>query len=97
MQRDLAQKMSSDANTIASLVERMEQAGLVERKTHDKDRRANVLRLLPLGREKYTQAREVAVDFQAEILATLPEDKREEFLEHLALVAEACRTASAKR
>src|SRR5205809_5663687 len=52
-QRQLTQLMSSDPNTVASLLERMERAGLIERQTHEKDRRARRLRLRPLGRRKY--------------------------------------------
>src|SRR5438477_861388 len=44
-QRELAAAMSSDANTVASLVERMELAGFVQRQRHEKDRRAHRLRL----------------------------------------------------
>src|SRR5437870_13814992 len=39
-QRELTQLMTSDPNTVASLLERMEKAGLVERPTHEEDRRA---------------------------------------------------------
>jgi DNA-binding MarR family transcriptional regulator len=93
-QRELTQLMSSDANTVASLVERMEHAGLLERKAHETDRRAHRLRLLPAGRRKYEAAREIAVALQWEILAVLPEPRREEFLEHLGLVAQSCRAAA---
>src|SRR5262245_35067495 len=48
-QRELTQLMSSDANTVASLLERMEKANLVERKSHETDRRANRLHLLATG------------------------------------------------
>ncbi|MDB6026675.1 MAG: transcriptional regulator, MarR family [Verrucomicrobiales bacterium] len=96
MQRDLIKKMASDPNTIASLVDRMQRAGLLERETHEKDRRANLLRLLPVGRKKYLEARKIALSLQAEILSALPEDKREAFLEDLAQVAENCRTAAEK-
>src|SRR5688500_13689319 len=67
-QRELTELMSSDPNTIASLLERMEKAGLVKRQTHEKDRRANSLRLRSLGRRKYEIARETAVSLQTEIL-----------------------------
>src|SRR5580704_15932598 len=46
-QRELTDLMSSDANTIASLLERMETNGLLERKTHEQDRRANRINLKP--------------------------------------------------
>ena len=95
-QRELTQLMTSDPNTVASLLERMEKAGLVERQTHEKDRRAHRIRLKPSGKRKYEEAREIAVALQTEILTTLPEARREEFLEHLALVADACRVAAGK-
>src|SRR5437667_2877036 len=38
-QRELTELMSSDPNTVASLLERMEKAGLVARQAHEKDRR----------------------------------------------------------
>jgi MarR family transcriptional regulator for hemolysin len=95
-QRELTDMMSSDANTIASLLERMEKGGLLERKTHEQDRRANRINLKPVGKRKYEEAREIAVTLQMEVLAVLPEEKQEEFLKHLALVADACRLAGEK-
>jgi DNA-binding MarR family transcriptional regulator len=92
-QRELTLLISSDPNTVASLLERMEAAGLIERKTHEKDRRANRLKLLPHGNTKYLAAREIAIELQKQVLAILPEEKREEFLHHLGLVADACRDA----
>jgi DNA-binding MarR family transcriptional regulator len=95
-QREMTDHMSSDPNTIASLVERMEALGLVERKEHEKDRRAYRIKLKPVGQRKYEEAREIAVALQSEILSILPGEKREEFLEHLALLADACRVAAEK-
>jgi DNA-binding MarR family transcriptional regulator len=95
-QRELTQLMASDPNTVASLLERMQQAGLVERQTHEQDRRAHRIRLKPSGNRKYEEAREIAVALQTEILNTLPGAQREEFLEHLALVADACRVVAGK-
>jgi len=92
-QRELTLLISSDPNTVASLLERMEAAGLIERKTHEKDRRANRLKLQPAGKKKYFAARQIAIELQKQVLAILPEEKREEFLRNLALVADACREA----
>jgi hypothetical protein len=36
------------------------------------------------------------VTLQMEVLAVLPQEKQEEFLKHLALVADACRLAAEK-
>jgi DNA-binding MarR family transcriptional regulator len=93
-QRQLSDQMSSDANTIASLLERMAAAGLLERKAHEQDRRANRIRIKPPGRRKYQEVREIALELQQEVLAVLPETRRGEFLEHLDLVGEACQKAA---
>jgi DNA-binding MarR family transcriptional regulator len=95
-QRELAQLMASDPNTVASLLERMEKAGLVDRQTHEQDRRAHRIRLKPSGKRKYEAARATAVALQTDILTALPEARREEFLEHLARVADACRIVAEK-
>jgi len=93
-QRRLTELMSSDANTVAALLERMKRAGLVERRAHQQDRRANSLHLRPLGKAKYEAARDVAVALQMEILGTLPASMRDRFLQNLDAVADACRVAA---
>ena len=95
-QRELTDIMSSDPNTIAALLERMEKGGLVERKAHEMDRRAYRINLKPLGRKKYEDVREVALTLQMEVLSVLPAEKQEEFLKHLELVSDACRLAAEK-
>ena len=96
-QRELSQLISSDPNTVASLVNRMAQAGLIDRETHAQDRRANRLRLQPRGKTKYEQARAIAVALQAEVLAAVPATRREQFLADLDHLADACRVASSKK
>jgi DNA-binding MarR family transcriptional regulator len=95
-QRELTALMSSDPNTVASLLERMERADLIERETHEKDRRANRLRLKARARTKYEAARKIAVTLQLEILDSLPEREREKFLANLDAVANACRRVAAQ-
>ena len=95
-QRELTQLMTSDPNTVASLLQRMEDAGLVERKPHERDKRAHRIQLQDAGRQKYEIARQVALGLQSDVLSILPEANREEFLEQLALVADACRQAAEK-
>jgi DNA-binding MarR family transcriptional regulator len=96
-QRELTRVMSSDPNTVASLLERMEKAELLERQPHERDRRAHRIKLLATGRKKYEAARVVAIALQTEVLSVLPSSARDEFLEHLTLVADACRVAAEKR
>jgi DNA-binding MarR family transcriptional regulator len=93
-QREIAETISSDPNTIASLLERMEANGLVERTTHESDRRAHRIRLLPHGKKTYKLVRAVAQELQGEVLSALPEQDRESFLKNLALVADACQQAA---
>ena len=52
-QSELSAQMSSDPNTVASLLERMEKSGLLERQPHEKDRRAYRLNLQATGKRKY--------------------------------------------
>ena len=92
-QRELAHLISSDPNTVASLVNRMAQAGLIERETHERDRRANRLRLKSRGRQQYEKAREIAVQLQAEVLGAVPAARREQFLVDLDELARVCRLA----
>ena len=93
-QRELTQTMTSDPNTVASLLQRMEEAGLLARKPHERDKRARRIHLQDSGRKKFEAARQVAVTLQTEILSVMPEAKREGFLGHLALVADASKAAA---
>jgi DNA-binding MarR family transcriptional regulator len=95
-QSGLTKQMASDPNTIASLIRRMEKSALVTRTAHEKDRRAYRIRLEPLGKKKYEQVREIAIALQSELLSTLPENKQEEFLQHLAALGDACINAAAR-
>ena len=96
-QRELSRTMSSDPNTVASLLERMDKLGYIERQPHERDRRAHRIKLLPKGRKAYEGARELALELQGELLSVLPDDGREKFLEQLSLIADACRQAAEQR
>jgi DNA-binding MarR family transcriptional regulator len=93
-QGELTRLMSSDPNTIASLLERMQKAGWVDRQRHERDRRAYRIRTTPKGRNLYRQLRDVAVELQEQVLSVLDEQDREDFLSKLALVADKCREAA---
>ncbi|MBI1368532.1 MAG: MarR family transcriptional regulator [Planctomycetes bacterium] len=82
-QRRLADLMASDPNTVTSVLNRMESAGLIERKAHASDRRAKQVSLKPKGLAAYTQARKIAVDLQSQILSVIPMSQRARFLEQL--------------
>ena len=86
-QKALADAMSSDPNTIASLLERMEANEFVQRRPHEKDRRANRVDLLA-GQREYEAIRDEAIELQGHVLEQLPEGDREKFLEQLEIVAQ---------
>jgi DNA-binding MarR family transcriptional regulator len=93
-QQELTERMASDANTVASLVRRMEEAKLLLRRPHERDGRANLLKPRSTGRRQFAQARLVATQLQTEVLRSLPESERERSLELLALIADACQQAA---
>lgn len=92
-QTQLTRLMASDPNTIASLLERMESNGLIDRKRLDSDRRTRLVSVRPAGQRKYEEARDIAVHLQSEVLGPIPSSQRERFLSQLASVADACRAA----
>lgn len=93
-QRELTAIMSSDANTIASLVSRMEKLGWLRRETHERDRRANRLHLTAAGKRKLERIRPLAADLQERVLRAVNKSERDTFLKHLALVADACQAGN---
>lgn len=95
-QRQISSLMSSDPNTVTSLLNRMQEAGLLERKPHESDKRAHRVRLLPKGKRIYRELRQVALDLQSHVLEALPEERRETFLEDLERVAEKCLQSAAR-
>lgn len=93
-QRELTALMSSDPNTVASLLERMESAGWIERLPHESDGRAYRIRILPAGHTQFDACRVIAIALQTEVLQVLQPDDRERFLSQLERVAAACRLAA---
>ncbi|MBI1371624.1 MAG: MarR family transcriptional regulator [Phycisphaera sp.] len=93
-QRALTDLMASDPNTVTSVLTRMEKAGLIERRPHEKDKRAKRVRIKPSGKKVFEEARDIAVALQNHVLDVLPKNKQEQFLRHLDLIADAARDAA---
>jgi DNA-binding MarR family transcriptional regulator len=70
-QQRLAQQLGVGGRVIVELVDRLEQAGLLERHRNPQDRREYALRLTPSGRRRLRQAREVMEAVQAEVTEQL--------------------------
>jgi DNA-binding MarR family transcriptional regulator len=95
-QRTLTDLMASDPNTITSTLTRMEKSGLISRKPHEHDKRANRVKAQPAGRRAFEKARKVAMALQEQILAILPASRRDKFLDELEEIANACGTVLEK-
>ncbi len=92
-QQTLTDLMASDPNTITSILQRMEKAGLITRRAHESDKRARRVCVEQLGRDAFSAAYDIATELQGEILHNIPQARRDRFLKDLELVAEACATA----
>ncbi|HEY2343776.1 MAG TPA: MarR family transcriptional regulator, partial [Chthoniobacteraceae bacterium] len=55
-QRQISDLMASDPNTITSILQRMEKAGLIARREHEADKRARRVCLQPAGRQAFAAA-----------------------------------------
>lgn len=93
-QSGLSANMTSDPNTVASLVNRMERSGLLRRETDPADRRARRLRLAPAGRRRFRAARSLAIGLQDEVLGPLSPSETDQFLAVLDKIAAACSQAA---
>ena len=94
-QTTICERMASDPNTIAALVERMHADGMIRRKTDPTDRRARLISISAKGRRLYIKARPIAVDLQAEVLEVIPAAEREKLLINLEKLADACQASLA--
>ena len=89
-QSDLAQLMSSDNNTITSIINRMETNGWVKRSPHLHDQRAKQLIIEKAGEALYFKAQAVAHALEDEIMNSLSEAERLMYLEFMHKVTRAC-------
>ena len=89
-QRTLTDLMASDPNTITSTLSRMETAGLIERLPHELDRRAHRVKMLPAGRRIFLKGRKIAMELQDLVLAVLPLERRQQFLDDLEIIGRSC-------
>ena len=86
-QTDLVRATGIDRSTLADLVARMEQKGLVERRRSTLDARAMAVRLTDAGSATLEAMRPRVQSADKRILALLPKGRREAFLTVLAELA----------
>ena len=93
-QREISDWMASDPNTIASLVKRMEAAGLIRRRPRAKDLRVKEVLPTKTGRRLFTKAKSRAQALEKAALHALSPAEQKVFLASLKKVASACRRSS---
>jgi DNA-binding MarR family transcriptional regulator len=77
---ELADLLSLDESTVTRLVDKLEAAGLAERRHSAIDRRSTSVAMTDAGRKIVTCAREHQRAFMAEVLATLDPEERAEYV-----------------
>ena len=77
-----------DRSTMVDVVRRLLKRGLLQRRRSRVDARSYVVRLTPQGRGIVEAARPEATLVDAEILATLPSEDRDQFLRSLARIVD---------
>ncbi len=83
----LVQKTGIDRSTLADLVKRLSDRGLLQRRRTKEDARANALRISANGRRALSSSQTAAARADAAILAALPVDRRKGFLADLELIS----------
>lgn len=80
-QKDLIAKLDIEQSTIGNTLNRMEQGGLIERKPHPNDGRAQILCLTPHAIELREKANIKAKLLNQKALSTFSDDEKTQFFE----------------
>lgn len=82
-QRDLTERLGVEQATMANTLNRMQRDGLIERRPHPEDGRAQIVMATAPARELVTAAGTIAKQVNDQVLAALPSAERELFLSML--------------
>lgn len=72
----VAERTAMDKVAVSRAVARLLKTGMIERETHDSDRRRSVLRLSAAGYRIYDQVAPMALDYERRLLAGFSEAER---------------------
>src|ERR1700759_2535784 len=78
-----------DRSTLAEMVRRMLEKGLLSRERTEEDQRANAVAISPSGRKALRSARNASDRAEKALLEVLPQPDRQKFIRSLAQIAEA--------
>jgi DNA-binding MarR family transcriptional regulator len=87
-QGEIARRMGVDRTTMVTLIDDLQDRGLVERRQDPDDRRRNVVELTGAGQRVYRQAAEAAEHVEREFLSPLTARESEQFTRALRAVLE---------
>lgn len=87
-QTDLVDRTGVDRSTLADIVRRMLNKGLISRKRMTNDARAYAVYVTDKGRQILNEAAPAAADADKKILSALSEEQREIFLDTLSQIVE---------
>jgi MarR family transcriptional regulator, transcriptional regulator for hemolysin len=82
-QKQLAEMVGLDKTTMVVTLDELEDAGLARRVPAPSDRRARVVEVTKAGGRKVAEADKIAMQVQADVLASLRETRGEQLLEGL--------------
>ncbi len=88
-QARLAVMIGMDRASVGTLIDELEQAGLVERRVNDADRRARELYITPRGDKLRRRIRPKLLEAQARVLAVLKPAEQDQLIDLLTRVVEA--------
>lgn len=88
-QTALVEMTGIDRSTLADMVRRMLEKGLISRERTEEDQRANAVAITPAGRKALRAARAAADRAEKALLDALPAGERTRFLKSLATIATA--------
>ncbi len=87
-QTELVVRTGIDRSTLADIVGRMLRKGLLHRRRTKDDARAYAVRLTEEGRRIFESAEPIVRRVDGRLLETIPEKRRQQFLEDLAMLVE---------
>ena len=96
-QAEMAESLEIQPISLVRLIDRLCQHGLVERRPHPHDRRANRLYLTDKGHATLVRLAPLGRDVTSEVLASLSEGDVAELLRKLLLIKANIRNATGKR
>ena len=82
-QIELARMVGLDKTTMVVTLDELQAAGLAERRPSSTDRRARVITVTKAGGRKVREAQEIVERIREDVLAVLPAEDREVFLDSL--------------